>query len=58
MIDFILAAVWAAVGLVVLWWNSRDDLPMQNRISSLRFNYVISLCTLIAMFIAEGIKHL
>lgn len=58
MIDFVLAAAWAVVGLGVLWLNSRNDFPMKNRIDSLRINYLILLCTLIATVIAEGIKHL
>ena len=58
MIDFVLAAVWAVVGLGVLWLNSRNDFPMKNRIDSLRANYLILLCTLIATLIVEGIKNL
>lgn len=58
MIDFILAAVWAVVGLGVLWLNSRNNFPMKNRIDSLRVHYLILLCTLIAALIAEGVKHL
>lgn len=58
MIDFILAAVWAVVGLGVLWLNSRNDFPMKNRIDSLWINYLILLCTLIATLAAEGIKPL
>ena len=55
---FILAAVWAIVGLGVLWLNSRNDFPMKNRINSLRVNYLILLCVFITTLIVEGIKNL
>lgn len=58
MINFVLAAVWAVVGLGVLLLNSRNDFSMKNRINSLRFNYVILLYTLITILIADGVKHL
>lgn len=58
MIDFVLAAAWAAVGLGALWLDSRNDFPMKNRIDSLRVNYLILLCTFIATLVVEGIKNL
>ena len=58
MINFVLAAAWAVVGLGVLWVNSRNDFSMKNRINSLRFNYVILLFTFITILITDGVKHL